>query len=603
MFTGPYNPVFLPLANRLGTEIAQDIMEGADHRLTQVPAVRVRQKWPSASPARFIDSLTTAEQDLTELMSTQEGLRELLHSLDNFGIFVGQGSSESITGGITQLTEAGTAKRCIDFGLRYFDDLDTHGEVPSGYEEDCVESKKKFSVSVPIVVDIDCDDMTESVSISNIFLSPNDPLGPTVDILDDAGESLVDKKLSIITKFTTSTTGTVLLTFSHTYRGYVKGLLFLTFKVLKKISRTTRATFVCTSALPVRGGVLSDALKPLSSEAHPFVPKHLKVIFDSQAHLLYNVFDLPKTLVNDTSAPPGFASKVARVYNSFKPSEVFENCYLKFLSCSQVDRNLLLSSTEALDIVFPYASNVGACSRYLSSLCHLLYCEELQMRQDIKNFDLFDIPLTYHTHPTARDKVLVYFTVKGSNESRPAIFRGDMVRARPSSDTSNNRTIVEIVGVVKHYTLRTEEVECEFPAACLDSNSLYHVRFTFDRSGIAFIRQSIDIVAQTDYLRDCIFPPSNSILIEKTKHLKSRPLDVDEPSCTALESALLDSPDSLRVSLNSEQRLATKSIVYLYEVRSLLSSFSHLNYFFHKRFYRRVENLVLVVQVVCFHRL
>jgi len=84
MIAGPYNPAFHPSATRLG--ISQGI--SADDRSTHT--VRVRQKWASNYPARSIDCLTTAEQDLAELMSTPEGLHELLHGSENFGIFVGQ---------------------------------------------------------------------------------------------------------------------------------------------------------------------------------------------------------------------------------------------------------------------------------------------------------------------------------------------------------------------------------------------------------------------------------------------------------------------------------------------------------------------------------
>ena len=63
------------------------------------------------------------------------------------------------------------------------------------------------------------------------------------------------------------------------------------------------------------------------------------------------------------------------------------------------------------------------------------------------------------------------FVVKGSNESRPRVQLGDLVRVRPAENDmlrifqqkGIQLAMFELCGVVISYTLASEEVICEFP--------------------------------------------------------------------------------------------------------------------------------------------
>jgi len=559
MFRGPYQ---IGSSREIAPAIEYLSLQGSNN-----PGVMA-----SGNVQRICDILSP-EEDLAELVKSVEGLYILRHGAEPFGVNVVEHPLETSTG--------------FDFGLRFYDDLekgDTDiGVPPVGYKTCEFSSRrgKHINITLPLSLQLRCDELTESVTLDSFTLHPSvsSSMDLSVDILDAFGVSLLCRKIDL----RSTTSGVISLVFSEDYRGYFRAMLILHFRIAKKVSRTCRAAFICTVGLLLRGGILSGVSKRLSSEAVPFVPKYFKDIFNPPAAKFYSIFSLPRGRF-DVRVPIGFASKATRVSVLFQPTEQFEKFYFEFFSCPPDDmqRKAILSDAHMLNIMFPIQTcEDSECLRYLTSLGHLLLCEEIQMKEDIKNYDMFDVPLEFQPHPQAPQRLVVTFRVKGSNESRPAIFVGDSVRIRPSIPVSREEDIVEIVGVIKKYTLSTEEVVCEFPlssfSADIDSDIRYHVRFTFERSGIALIRQALEVIKKNRCIRMCIFPSSNLLLIEKNKALKSRPLDVDEPSCTQLEMSCIDQTD---MTLNPEQRLATKSIVYLYEVYDfLIIDITHIQVF------------------------
>lgn len=120
--------------------------------------------------------------------------------------------------------------------------------------------------------------------------------------------------------------------------------------------------------------------------------------------------------------------------------------------------------------------------------------------------------------------------IKGSQENRPKILLGDVVRLRALPGSCVEGILpdkFEIQGVVKSFRLATEEAVVEFadmPTSyayvITNTNPLlelnarkYQVRFTFDRCGFGFIQESLQIIsaAYNKHLITMLFPNDNML--------------------------------------------------------------------------------------------
>lgn len=205
-----------------------------------------------------------------------------------------------------------------------------------------------------------------------------------------------------------------------------------------------------------------------------------------------------------------YVAKHASSINSPSPQLLLE--YDKHLKSRTLSRLLQKLEGKCSDAV---KSRVAAAEQadinFLQAAVHILrldsflYLEELQMRTDIVEYDIHNFSMDIIQVPSDQNKgansFVATFRVKGSAESRPKVFIGMKLRLR--FDLPNNAT-VELAGVVLRFTLKTEEVMCEFVAPVLahlgiddcDLGALIqsracHLRFSFERCGFSFMHVAL----------------------------------------------------------------------------------------------------------------
>ena len=157
---------------------------------------------------------------------------------------------------------------------------------------------------------------------------------------------------------------------------------------------------------------------------------------------------------------------------------------------------------------------------------------------------------------------IITLKVIGSNENRPKVCMGDTVRLRPVEEDLNSSILpFELVGVIQSYELKTEVATCVFqiPDISFFKRFRYHVRFTFERCGLAFVHEAVDIVLASEVLRHRLFPEVDNLL-------SGRPYGGDDSgSLTFVER---DVHKVLAESLNIKQLAAVKALVSLCDDRN-----------------------------------
>ena len=218
-----------------------------------------------------------------------------------------------------------------------------------------------------------------------------------------------------------------------------------------------------------------------------------------------------------------------------------------FPLCSSVVRNI-----RTISMVYDY----------LTTLRSLLWLEEAHMLQEIAHYDaqlvtckfkrIVDKSMSRRIPKDAGAGVGVgdghdghginslnmtletWFTVPGSNESRPHIAIGDEIRMRPVREDflsvcyrfriDPNLYAFEFVGIVTSYNLKTERCGVILQAPhhfsmyplsslsteqCIDmywQHMRYVIRFACERCGLAFAQIAIEKVSRDVELLQCLFP-------------------------------------------------------------------------------------------------
>jgi hypothetical protein len=290
------------------------------------------------------------------------------------------------------------------------------------------------------------------------------------------------------------------------------------------------------SGLKVIGCVLSEGIKNkmLSSEAQPFIPISALTYFDSPTMSIMVVKgDTAATL----TIPVNYATIVLEAREKLKPDFQFKSDYFHYSRRNAIP-DLLKQILPQADLHGIVGSNRGVPSStaakagsldplgYLYRLEQCTLMEESQMIMDIAQYDLHFLKPEFKYVPVNPDSTLYpnnikrkimrcSIKVRGSNESRPKILLGDTVRLRPVAEDIKphppfHMRLFELIGIIVSYKLINEMCIVEFAQPFLDEiifrpdvsgrfnqgenitilnliNELrYHVRFTFERSGLAF---------------------------------------------------------------------------------------------------------------------
>jgi DNA polymerase III delta prime subunit len=125
-----------------------------------------------------------------------------------------------------------------------------------------------------------------------------------------------------------------------------------------------------------------------------------------------------------------------------------------------------------------YLQRVTTGSEYLLYFDTLLWLEEVQMKVDIRHYDLFGTTLT-------EKNGLCVIKVAGLAENRPSILRGDMVYVNPSI----NRQYVHR-GYVHFVNL--DEIHVSFFPDVINYNEPHDCQFTFTRTPLRRMHQALE---------------------------------------------------------------------------------------------------------------
>lgn len=198
--------------------------------------------------------------------------------------------------------------------------------------------------------------------------------------------------------------------------------------------------------------------------------------------------------------------------------------------------------------------------------------EFVQMDKDIRFFDLRYSSVSFKILPPAQPNsdpkyMTCSLIVKGANENRPMINIGDFIRFRPVGEDllAHCLPMLELEAVVTGFTLKSEKVTCvlalpnmeqtylnhppAFPhhAVKVLSELRFHIRFTFDKCGVAFVQKAIDTISESTALKLRVFPP------------KEREVRNPLPRLLQFPGRIIMDPD-----LNREQREAVETVSALY---------------------------------------
>ena len=237
--------------------------------------------------------------------------------------------------------------------------------------------------------------------------------------------------------------------------------------------------------------------------------------------------------------PPHYHSVVNRVRSMFSQSDLLEiqTQYLLHYRQHSLDQVMLIMELNNLcDVLEHHSATMASfaqCRQLLENYTKLVLLEEIQMKMDIAQYDLHFVKLEgkYLNHVPGLG-MIVKIKIQGSNESRPKICIGDGIRLRPVPEDIPKippawrysfGEFFELRGICMDYTLASEEAIFDFPRLpgtvaehSVDGLELFnalrfHARFTFDKCGPAFIRQSMNSISHNPYLLESFFPTEDTM--------------------------------------------------------------------------------------------
>ncbi|KAL0477841.1 hypothetical protein AKO1_005271 [Acrasis kona] len=125
---------------------------------------------------------------------------------------------------------------------------------------------------------------------------------------------------------------------------------------------------------------------------------------------------------------------------------------------------------------------INSCThtkRYKSVFQMLLYLEELQMKIDIRTYDLFDIKLEIDFHR----RELFRITVPGLAEGRPSVMQGDQIFVVDKESNEVHQGYAHVCAM--------DHVLCSFSDQVSDKK-IYDVQFTFTRSTLRAMHRALE---------------------------------------------------------------------------------------------------------------
>jgi len=240
------------------------------------------------------------------------------------------------------------------------------------------------------------------------------------------------------------------------YTGYIGGWLIFAIEIGNKLSQTCRASYLCYRAVRIAGAILPKEEVFLSAEAKSFLPLHLKQYFQRPS---ININEINHLNVNNEwfkikfpesyhypypKAPNNYQTVVNGLKDKYLPPVSITHRYLSFQSTSDE------SIRSSIKATFNICDNESDRLAYLYKLAIIKFTEEIQMAEDIKSYDMFNVELgkVFRLVPNHPKKFSAKFKVTGSSENRPALMIGDSVLIRPSKEFCFSSPNIEVEGVI-----------------------------------------------------------------------------------------------------------------------------------------------------------
>ena len=377
--------------------------------------------------------------DLLRLLSSRDGIELLRNGCNDIGISVD--------------------KSCIDFGTKCIEELSCEQIIPYGYDEfEDSPSPRKATTSINIHIG----SSFERVIFKSFRILPQPPQVQIKLRLDENEDFRGDVVLHDNPQQAPHSVQVVLLV-PESYSGFFGCWIFLTFEAFERKSFTTTVIYRSTMCVRVTGCIVPPGMNSLlSSNAKPFIPLSMLNYFDGPCFIqsLYKSVKMRvpfryELLMNSIGDKYHVLEDVKQTYSLGKSSKcdvIIQRYGLNFDSD--------IKHLSEMSIV-----NTALCTKYLNSLGMMQWMEELQMLDDIRQYDCHYMSITFTKDSFLRFATL---TVRGSSENRPAIAIGDKVRIRPdlhdlqrkNRRLFNHIGIFEMVGQIENFVLAKEEVNC-----------------------------------------------------------------------------------------------------------------------------------------------
>ncbi|XP_061428907.1 helicase MOV-10 isoform X2 [Lethenteron reissneri] len=139
---------------------------------------------------------------------------------------------------------------------------------------------------------------------------------------------------------------------------------------------------------------------------------------------------------------------------------------------------------------------------YKKKFHHLLHLDELQMRSDIRVYDLEDQIM----EPDLNNRKLLKLRVPGVAESRPSVLRGDRLVVSESARRSAD-SCMDFTGYV--HGVHLEDVSLGFSPSFLNlfvKNMKFDVMFTFNRTPLKLQHRAVDQAVANPAFEHVLFP-------------------------------------------------------------------------------------------------
>ncbi|XP_043977046.1 putative helicase mov-10-B.1 isoform X1 [Gambusia affinis] len=213
--------------------------------------------------------------------------------------------------------------------------------------------------------------------------------------------------------------------------------------------------------------------------------------------------------------------------------------YLKDLAYQKMDdsNDLSPAARQQLQQVKKVLESALDMKNYSLRFHLLLHLEEIQMEEDIQNYNLYNQTMT----KDQGNKKLLVLKVPGVAENRPSVLRGDCLWVRKSGNT------VSSMIVYKGYVHRVEldRVKLGFAKRLLDTfitDMKFDVEFTFNRLTMKLQHRAVDLAVKHN-LKEVLFPSetaASNVSVAKLSMLNRR-IENNPEQCKAVQHIIAGS--------------------------------------------------------------